>query len=377
MAGQKKIFDEKVKFIQQITDELDKKFGTLGEQLAKTIISEFVDSLDTEDGNILNTSKNLKLIATIDKIYNTFMQDHGSAIPQQILTGVEQLSNYNVQYFKDFSRGKAQYAATTKQVQKVIADRLGIGDKTQLKEGGYMDNLLKDNKVRSDIKKMSLREVMKGSGFKDFKQGLQQFIVGDEEKLGAFKQYYRNYAYDVYVQVDRDESMLMATDLVLQCFFYEGTIIDTSRPFCKERAGKLFTVEEAQAWESDPWIQNALKKGFITSYNPVADMGLWACRHVPRFVSNEVAAALRPELKAALGVKDSEIATPEQVQEHTVDMEALMKEDDSFDTYLNQKDNRKTARRKAKRFSGDVCRTNCSSPHLRRQRLLVTQSLAA
>jgi hypothetical protein len=235
-------------------------------------------------------------------------------------------------------------------VQKVIADRLGIGDKTQLKEGGYMDNLLKDNKVRSDIKKMSLREVMKGSGFKDFKQGLQQFIVGDEEKLGAFKQYYRNYAYDVYVQVDRDESMLMATDLVLQCFFYEGTIIDTSRPFCKERAGKLFTVEEAQAWESDPWIQNALKKGFITSYNPVADMGLWACRHVPRFVSNEVAAALRPELKAALGVKDSEIATPEQVQEHTVDMEALMKEDDSFDTYLNQKDNRKPLEEKQKEF---------------------------
>jgi hypothetical protein len=106
MAGQKKIFDEKVKFIQQITDELDKKFGTLGEQLAKTIISEFVDSLDTEDGNILNTSKNLKLIATIDKIYNTFMQDHGSAIPQQILTGVEQLSNYNVQYFKDFRAAK-------------------------------------------------------------------------------------------------------------------------------------------------------------------------------------------------------------------------------------------------------------------------------
>jgi hypothetical protein len=302
MAGQKKIFDEKVKFIQQITDELDKKFGTLGEELFKVLIESFVDQLETEDGKIVNNSRNLRLIAVIDKIYAQFMQSQGSVIPEQIIAGVSDIGKYNTDYFSQYTNNKTKYAASRSRVQKIIADRLGVGDKTQLREGGYLDNLLKDNKVRSDIKNMSLREVMKGSGFKGFKKALQQFVVGDEEKLGAFKQYYGNYAYDVYTQIDADESMLMATELALQCFFYEGTIIDTSRAFCEERAGKLFTIQEAQAWKNDPWIKQAIDKGYIATYNPVTDRGLWRCRHVPRFVSNEVAVAVRPELKSELKV---------------------------------------------------------------------------
>jgi hypothetical protein len=40
-----------------------------------------------------------------------------------------------------------------------------------------------------------------------------------------------------------------------------------------------------------------IKKVYIVSYDPVQDMGLFGCRHIPRFISKEVAYSMRPELK--------------------------------------------------------------------------------
>jgi hypothetical protein len=48
---------------------------------------------------------------------------------------------------------------------------------------------------------------------------------------------------------------------------------------------------------NDPWIQKNLEKGYISSYNPTTDLGLFGCRHLPRYVSKAVAEYLRPDLK--------------------------------------------------------------------------------
>lgn len=289
------IFDQKKKLLQKITDDLENSFGNLSKEIAKQIIDEFVDRLDTKDGQIVYSSKNLQLITAIDKIYNSIMANQGLDIVKTIIKNVEAISKINVDYFSEF--GGKGFEASTQKVQQIIKDRLGIGDKVKLKEGGYLDTLLKDNKVKNDIKRLSFQELAKQPGFKNFKTGLERYIAGDKENLGAFQQHYRQYAYDVYVNVDRDESMLMAQEVDLTHFIYEGTLIDTSRPFCRKRAGKVFTIEEAKEWVNDDWIQRNLEKGYITTYDPVTDMGLFSCRHIPRFISREVAERLRPDLK--------------------------------------------------------------------------------
>lgn len=297
MPNQRDKFNDKKKFIKKVTDDLDNTFQDLSKELLKAVINEFVDNLDRKGDEIKNTPKNLQLIASIDKLYSAFMSGSGLTIAETIIKGTDRLSKFNVDYFSDYAESKSKYQASVKKVKQVIADRLGVGEKTQLKKGGYLDSLLQDVTVRNSIKKLSTREVIKGTGFKGFKKGLEKYIIGDKEKLGAFRQHYRNYAYDIFVQVDREESSLMATELDLQYFIYQGGLIDTSRPFCVKRDGKVFSTEEAEDWVNDPWIQENLKKGTIATYNPVVDCGLYGCRHSIRYISREVAETIRPDLK--------------------------------------------------------------------------------
>jgi len=297
----KKSFTDKLKYINAITEKLDGTFSSLSIELYKTIINNFVDKLEKDGQTIANTPNNLKLIAAIETIYNKFATQQMPAVASEINTGATGISEYNVDYFSEFA-GDRNYQATTQRVQRVIRDRLGItadtnGKRVNLKEGGYMDSLLKDNTIKNELKTLSYREVANGIGFQAFKKGLEKFIVGDKESIGGFRQFYRNYAYDIYTEIDAQESVLLAKELDLQYFFYEGTIIESSRDFCRKRAGKLFSTEEAAEWIKDPWIKKNFEKGYILSYNPLTDRGLFGCRHVPRFVSKEVAWALRPELK--------------------------------------------------------------------------------
>lgn len=295
-------FNDKVKFIEDATKRLDRTFTSLSEELYKTIIEKFVDQLEKKGDTILNNSTNLQLIASIEYVYAKFADINLPAVAAQITTGANKVNGYNVDYYSQFEADKGKFTATTQKTQKIIRDRLGItaegnGKKVNLKPGGYMDSLLKDNSIKNELKNLSYREVMKGAGFQDFKKGLETFIVGDKETLGGFKQFYRNYAYDIFVDIDRHESTLIATELDLKYFIYEGPIIDTSRKFCIDRAGKVFSIKEAEKWIEDPWIKKNLDKGYITTYDPVTDMGLFSCRHIPRFISKEVAYSLRPELK--------------------------------------------------------------------------------
>ena len=299
-----KSFQDKINYINSASDGLDSTFQSLSLVLLKNIINEFADKLERDGDKVLSNSKNLQLIATIESLYNAFASDNLPAIAAQINTGANKISSYNVDYYNKFATNTRDYAATTQKTQKIIRDRLGItaegnGKKVNLKPGGYMDSLLADNSIKNELKNLSYREVMKGVGFKDFKKGLETFIVGDEKTLGGFRQFYRNYAYDIFADIDRQESTLLAVDLDLKYFIYEGALIDTSREFCVQRAGKVFSIKEAAEWVKDPWIKKNLDKGYIVSYDPVTDMGLFGCRHIPRFISKEVAEQLRPDLKKA------------------------------------------------------------------------------
>lgn len=301
-----KIFEAKKKLITKLTQDLDKYFSDQSNLLYRTIIEGLIDNLETDNGLLKNTAANLRKITQIDQLYNTFIQIVSPTIIQTVYNGITKISEYNVNFFKGFYKSAAHLKAGTEKIQQVTLDRLGFGEKTRLVKGGFMESLLNDTGIRNEIKNRTLKEVAKGAGFKSLKNNLSEYIEGNKNtsgggsngvKVGAFQQHHRNYAYDVFVNVDRGESLLYANSLNLKAFFYEGSIIETSRNFCIERAGKLYTVDEAKLWINDPWIKKNFDRRYIASYDPVVDMGLFGCRHLARFVSPEVAIKIRPELK--------------------------------------------------------------------------------
>ncbi len=291
-------FDKKVDTIRKRTQELENKVNSLADRFLATLINDFVDRLDVKDGVIQNTPANLALLSKIDTLFLEFNAKVAAPeVAGVIKKGLEEIHGYNTDYFSTLATDQAKYGTTEKQVKKIIEDRLGFGDKTRLKPGGYMDTMFRDPTIANQIKNFTRTELIKGPGFKSFKDGLRRMIKTDANSMGAFERYYRNYAYDVFVNVDREESLLTAKALDLKYFIYAGTIIDTSREFCRKRVNEVFTTDETDAWVKDPWIQNALEKGYIASYDPIRDMGLFGCRHVAQFISKETAEQLRPDLK--------------------------------------------------------------------------------
>lgn len=79
---------------------------------------------------------------------------------------------------------------------------------------------------------------------------------------------------------ERGLSIKKATDLDLKYFIYEGGLIKTSRPFCVEKAGKIFTMQDLKSWDNG---QKLPVIPYLGGYN---------CRHHINWISDELAKSL-------------------------------------------------------------------------------------
>jgi len=106
---------------------------------------------------------------------------------------------------------------------------------------------------------------------------------------GRMSQYYRNFVYDTYSQVDRATGEVYAEKLGLQFAVYEGGIIKTTRKFCRERNGKVFHRTEIEKF--DPKVAKP------PNYNPFTDLGGYGCRHHLNWIPEALAYIMRPDAK--------------------------------------------------------------------------------
>jgi hypothetical protein len=288
-----------------ITAILD-KLSTLVEgnqkKLLTAVIDDFLDKLDTKGGIIQNTLKNKQLLSLFDSVYNTYNQTASIEVIKTIITGVQQIIDFNAGYFAVVAP-QTQLAPIKTSVQNTIDSWLGINTSNgNVTTNGYLDTLITDTTVKNQIRNIVVKDIINQSGYNEAKQNLKDYIEGNNQgpevdgsgpaNTGALSKYYRNFVYDTYSQVDRSTANTYADTLELDYAIYEGGIIKTSRPFCRLRNGKVFNREEIQLWgEADP--PPAMPPG----YNPFTDCGGYGCRHHLNWIPNNVAFALRPDLK--------------------------------------------------------------------------------
>jgi hypothetical protein len=291
--GLKKLIKERIAFLEAIPDDfINQTVRGAESPLFDLVVSEFVDKLDTKDGKILNTIANLRLVAAIDKAWQKFQAKAGLEVVEQHLSNFEKIVNTNVEYYKHILEDNETFLNRAKGITSIINRRLGINpDGTLIKEG-YLGGILEDVSVRNQLKEFSIKSVANGAGFEQFKKDFSTYIKGNDAKLGVLSKYYRNIAYDSYKQIDGLHNKLFGQKFGLIYFLYDGTIIKTTRKFCRRHCYKIFTVEEAQQWIKDPDLT-----AIPDNYDPLVDMGGFGCRHIPRFLTNDMAIDLEPGLK--------------------------------------------------------------------------------
>jgi hypothetical protein len=95
--------------------------------------------------------------------------------------------------------------------------------------------------------------------------------TGLDKRGNNMARYAKLWANDAIMNFHQAVTMNKANQAGLKSFLYVGNIMRTSRPFCIDRAGKVFTKKEIESW-NDMWWDG--KRGPAMTYR-----GGWNCRH--------------------------------------------------------------------------------------------------
>lgn len=297
-------YKKRVSLINSQQEKLLRLIAFTEDKLVNMVIDELIAELAGKDGVTDFRTDAAKFSAVLDKVYDTFLKNENVKIVNQIANDFNSLLTLNENYYSLLTINKSRFSGVKKAVREVMLERLGIKTDGTLIKRGYLDSLFRDVTLREKIKQITFKSVAAQKPFKDYVKLLRITISGADNLDGHLTKYYKGFAFDTYQQFDRVTNDEYAKELDLSAFIYEGGLIETSRSFCIKRNGKVFTTQEADKWINDPELPKTKeeKESGVVIYNPIYDMGRFNCRHMVRFISDEMAVMLRPDLKRKIAV---------------------------------------------------------------------------
>lgn len=294
-----KLAKERDRLIEDLNLKLDKTFTAAQNLFMRLFFDSFVDKLQRdENGIVLNNAFNRNLMLSVDALFTTFYKQASPVIVAAISGGVSKIIDFNNKYYSPLT-DSAKLLPIKDKVMKNVKEWLGVeGDDKTAKRNGYIDTIIQNSDLKTKIKNMSMKAVYGQQGWfelrNEFKDWLEPLPIpnGTGTQMGKLKQYYRNYTYDLYSQIDRGTALTYATDLKFEFAVYEGGLIKTSRKFCKEHNGKVYHKTEIEEFK--------LEEAIPPNYNPFVDLGGYGCRHHLNWIPNSLAFVMRSDAEEYL-----------------------------------------------------------------------------
>lgn len=272
---------------------LDKSVKALERELLDMILNDFLVKLDFKDGNLTASVSNLSRVTELDRLFERFFQLFVRGQLSEFASDLLKMWDLSKMYFDKTGHPAESIKKVASKVE-IVQKRIGVTPTGRLVKGGYLAELGQTAAVRQQLKNYVLNAINNKMSLADYTKGFRQLVVGNQNVDGALVKYYRQYAYDSFNQVHEVANQTFAEGLGLKYFIYEGSTINTSREFCRKRAGKVFSTDEAKKWKNDP---DLIEPSTRQSYNPLIERGRYNCRHFIRYISEELAFELRPDLK--------------------------------------------------------------------------------
>lgn len=140
-----------------------------------------------------------------------------------------------------------------------------------------------DTNIKQPIKDALIQYIAGGGKYKDFKSTVKE-IVTTKKIEGNIDVIAREYA----TQYKRAQGQILANKFQVKYFRYKGSEIETTRCFCEQRVGNIYTKEEIESWANLNWAGKI--KG-TNSINIFQVVGGWNCIHDLVPVSEKAALA--------------------------------------------------------------------------------------
>lgn len=277
--------------IASLMSSMDGQVKENQRKVYERILDKFIDKLEKdEDGNVKNNDHNRRLLNEIDEVFKEYNKKEGRQTIELLLQSVTSIMSFNQGYFQALD-GNARTLKIMPKVKDFMKVWLGIkGDIVE--PNGYLDKLVSNDPAKIALKNQAMKIVIGQEGFENAKKQIKTLIDGNNDSMGALEKHHKNFAFDLYSQIDRATSDVIRHDLGFEFAVYEGGIIESSRIFCEEHDGKIFHITEIKKFNP--------KEAKPPNYNPFTDAGGYNCRHHYNYISTSLAKAMGKDVEKFL-----------------------------------------------------------------------------
>ncbi len=222
--------------IRNLIDTLDSSvsdFQGSMPAIQKQIASEvelLLKDLDLKGDTIVSSVKNLRRIAAFkDKIFSIIKDSDYTGKVNEFINSFNEVATIQNQYFENIS----DKFKPTKLLEEI---KLQSIDATidALTDTGLNANLI------NPIHDLLLKNATTGGSYSELTKQLRDFITDAGNGVGELERYTRQITTDSINQFSGQYLDTVTDDLGLDWFFYTGSLIATSRPFCEACVKKKY-----------------------------------------------------------------------------------------------------------------------------------------
>lgn len=229
-----------------------------------------VATMDVEGRRVVLNTRNLR-IANLTQLFGRFNKESQVPFLKKTFTNLTKTKGELDDYYKalglsGFTQSHRQIDLLNKSMSKYMGE-FAVSSAVKLDIQGILTGGIASNITQSALAKSIKKEVR-----------------------GKLQKYYQQFMWDEIVQMERVENNFYAKELELNWFIYKGGLIETSRPFCIKRDGKLFNRSDAKKWRFDPTLPQPETSD---TYQPLVELGRWNCRHWLNWITDEQANNVR------------------------------------------------------------------------------------
>lgn len=268
MATLSELIAEKTRRLTTVPDE----YLTQVERAQKKLFPQIVDILRqlTVDsaGNLVLNSSNLALASDVKDLVQQILAD--SEYIGAVQTYARQMGEQAKVSDSLFAKTFDDYATSAVSQQLLRT--------TQRNAVDLLVNAIGNQRFADVVRENIETAISSNAGFTETVKQLQTIVTGDDEVDGKLLQYNKQIAHDTFAIADRNYTSAVSEQLEAEWFFYSGSEIETTRPFCSARHNQYFYYREIEQWPSTAgdWAGRIPGTNSSTIYSYA---GGYNCRH--------------------------------------------------------------------------------------------------